>query len=387
MESNNFKNIAGYNSVKKELNDISRWYQRDNKLSNKEIKMPIGFIFHGPTGTGKSKFVSEFAKLFNYKKYYLTGEKENSCEELISLFNEASQNEKAIIVIDELDLYLEKDRKLSRVLQTELDKAYENGNILVFATTNNMHLIPRPLLRCGRFERKYEIGTPNQDDRNELIKYFLLKLDLDPNQIDTLYLAKIINNASGALIQTIIHDAYTRFNGEITTEAIEESYYYIEHGLLYDEEQVTYNKDVTAIHEIGHAVIAYKNKEYYNFYKAYLHKSQGARGMCKIFPTHEDDDNINKTIAQIEIALGGYVANNYINKIKTEGAYDDLIKANKLSRLVINVLGYKGLKYILKKYYQNERNETDFNCYRNEKLATKLLLKCERNVKKYIKKN
>ena len=235
MNKNYFSNIAGYNELKEELINISKWYYQDADFSAKGIKLPIGFIFHGPTGTGKSKFVSEFIKLFDYPNIYINGEKENSCEEVLNIFNEARKNNCSIIVIDELDLLIEKDRRLVRVLQTEIDKAYEDSNILVFATTNNLYSIPKPLMRCGRLERIYEVKKPNEEERKELIKLFLKNLDIDEKIFDVSYLSKIFVTCSGALIQSIIHDAYLRSNGNLTTDEIEKSLYILQNGIKYKE--------------------------------------------------------------------------------------------------------------------------------------------------------
>lgn len=163
MSELEFKNVYGYEEVKKELNLIKTWYEDETILNNPKIALPKGILFYGTPGNGKTLFVREFLNNFNVPKYIVEGRNENTSMEIKRMFEKAKKEKFAIVVIDELELLVEENSKEQRILQQELDGVVQKGTILVLATANNIRKVGDPLLRPGRFDKKIEISKPDRE--------------------------------------------------------------------------------------------------------------------------------------------------------------------------------------------------------------------------------
>ena len=382
MDNYGFKNIAGYEDVKEELVRILKWYKEEDKTIVNNIDLPKGIIFYGDSGCGKTTLMFEFAEMFNYPIFCIEGKSENLIEEFNNVFSTVKEEKNAVVVINDLDLLVGDNYIVQRLLMQELDSINNKTKIIVLATLNDIDF-DAILFRNGRFNRFFEIGTPKNTDIRKILNYYINKFNINLEENDLEYLTNVLTGCSGVDIKCIIEDAYLITNGNVTAEDIENSWYMIYYKKRFNNQEKDlngYNYEMVAIHEAGHVLLSYKNKDLINFYRATIQKNNDALGGCKTYPVLNTKYSLETIIAKIEISIAGYLAQKTICNYRDSGAITDLSDAKYYASTLINDLGYKGLKYIT-----NIDEDSDYTP--NEKIINKLLRKKEKEVTKYIIKN
>lgn len=383
MEKYCFNNIVGYDDVKDELIRILNWYSDDS--INKDVDLPSGIVFYGDSGCGKTTLMNEFAEMFDYPIFHINNNGENLVEELNNVFSTVKKEKNVVIVINDLDLLVCDNYYIQRLLIQKLDEIASKNKerkIIVLATTNDVDF-DVILFRNGRFNRFFEIGMPKSEDIINIVKYYANKLNirLDDNGFE--YLSNVLTGCSGVDIKCIIEDAYLITNGKVTVEDIENSWYMIYYKKRFNNNEKDlngYNYEMVALHEAGHVLLSYRNKDLINFYRATIQKNSDALGGCKTYPVPNTKYSLETIIAKIEIAIAGYLAQSIVCNYIDSGAAMDLSDAKYYASLLINELGYKGLKYI-----SNVDEKSDYTP--NEIIIKKLLKIKEKEVTRYIKKN
>ena len=219
-----FEKVYGYQEVKDELNRIKNWYENEDFLNNPKITLPKGILLYGRPGNGKTLFIREFINNFDCPKFIIEGRNDNTALEIKRMFEKAKKEKFAIVVIDELELLVDKNSREQRILQQELDGIEQKGSILVLATANDIDEVGAPLKRPGRFDKKIEIDKPTRSSRADIFKNMLLDLETDISNINFEHVSKHCTNVSGAEIKAIVNDVYLRCqNSQITEEEIEAS--------------------------------------------------------------------------------------------------------------------------------------------------------------------
>ena len=216
LNMSNFEHIAGYQNEKSELLGLRNILLNLNKLRESGIRMPRGVLLYGDPGVGKTvmarAIATEGVSLVELRAADCT--KDTSEDFVISAFDRARAQEPCILLIDELDkiadysdkYYKSENDRIMKVLLQELDGRKDNSGIIVVATCNNYSMLNPALLRSGRFDRIIEIGKPSLQDRIEIIRYYLSKINLE-KRIDEEYFAKITAGYSGARLECIINEA------------------------------------------------------------------------------------------------------------------------------------------------------------------------------------
>lgn len=391
-----FEKIYGYQKVKEEVERVIDWFVNRDKYKDLNVTIPKGFIFYGFPGCGKTLFLKGIKEKYQSHVVVLDGGDNSDdfdssfdvVKEIDKVFDQASKMDYGIILIDELDLLLDGRKHYIRELQTHMDGIESYDNVMVIAASNSISDFYDSLLRPGRFDRKIKVERPNKKDRHEILRNTFKVKNINISEEDINYLADILDTLTCAEIVAIINDAVLRnFGKNITTELIEESYHNYYYGShLYEEEDIKEKKFV-ALHEAGHALLVNKHRNYFNFYKATIKRNGDSRGMCKVYEVDENDQSLLKYVANNEIKLAGYIANKIIYNHMESGASEDLKDAIYNERVLVNSMGYKGIKYTLRQYVEGTRNETDSNCHRNELVTAREIRKLERSVTKYIKSN
>ena len=381
-----FENIYGFNKVKDELITMIDWFINRDEYKKLDVVIPKGIILYGPPGCGKTLFMKEIKNKYGSNVRIVNGDSKRPIEEIGDAFDTSVKIDFEIILIDELDLLLRDDNRLVRKLQTCMDGLNMYDNVLVIATANKLHEINDPLLRPGRFDRTLSLGRPSKNDRYEILKNLLSKKDINLSDMDIKFLTDLVNGSSCADIVALINDSILRNNGkQLSLEMIEKSYNLSFSAIPFCKGQKM--NEYVAMHEAGHALIIYKNKDYYMFYRACIDNEDGSRGKCKVFEVDENDSSLEKEIADIEIKIGGYLANKIVNNYIDSGSGLDLTGAVFHERVLVNSLGYKGINHVLRRYEEHSRNETERTCYKNEVIVRRDLKKIVKRVSIYIRKN
>ena len=381
-----FENIAGYEEVKKELLLIKSWWDNREEISKKGIDIPHGILFYGPIGTGKSMFTREFVNLFpDVTIIKIDGNHSLDKDEVTEKFEYArSLNKFCIILIDEFDFV---SRGEERELLTQLDGlGGDNSNIFVIATCNGYDNLNPALTRRGRLDYIIGLGNPNSKERISLFKFYFNKYGIE-GDYDFEYLSVITKGENAANIKGIVNEVRLRYGIHPTMQEIEKMVDKInKRDMEYYGDNEDYDDFMTAVHEIGHAIVAMQYKDLFTVYKITLEKNSLAGGLCKVFPTDKQPNSMERMIADIEISMGGYIACKTIYGYMDRGAVEDLERARCLSAALVNSFGYKGFLPLLA-HDPKSIPTSPFKKRINERKSERILKKCERNVKKLVKKN
>lgn len=385
-EESNFNKIAGYDEIKQELLLIKSWLDNKDEIKKIGVDTPKGILFAGPIGTGKSLFAREFTNLFpDATVLKINLDKEYGRDEVTEKFEYArSLNRFVIILIDEFDLVA---RREERELLTELDGlGGDNSNIFVVATCNGYENLNPALIRRGRLDYIIGIGNPTFNERINLLKFYFNKYGIQ-GEFDYEYLALITKGENAVNIKAIANETRLRFGENPTIANIEEMIDKIdkrEREYYGDSEE--HDRFLEAVHEVGHAVVAWQHQDFFKFYKATLEDNSLAGGICKVFPTNLMPGSAERSIADIEISIGGYLACLMLYNYKDKGAISDLERARHQSAALVNTYGYEGFESLLN--HDLRGMPTSPNKKRNnEKKSEKILARCEKTVRKIIREN
>lgn len=378
-----FENIIGYDYVKKELQLIISWYNNDEYINNENAKLPNGILFYGPPGNGKTFFIRELVNQFKDNSFVIDGDNENILDEITSTYKKARNNKLALVLIDEIDLLIDKDSKALRILQDEIDGVNKGKErVLTVATTNHLYDIPDPLLRTGRFDRMIMINDPQNDDKKKLLNYYFDKLNVKTKFKDYEIVLNLLGHKSCSDIMSICNDCYFRFKNEIITEEkLVESISKIDSQNSNFMETKTKE---TAYHEIGHYLMVKKHSKYFNVFEV---KFTDRGGVCKFGERENVYKSTDMALADIEIGLGGLAAEKVLYGSFTLGVEDDLEKVREKINYYVNRYSHRSIGTVLRRYSEYHRMETEKTRYKNEQVSNKLLIKCYKNAVKYLKKH
>lgn len=381
---NPFDNIIGLENQKKEVLLVTKWFKNSNELKAKGITIPKGIILFGDPGNGKSLFIKEIIKYMKCPVFIFNGNTDNFATEIVDVFNKAKNEKQAIIVIDELDLLIDKENSIIRALQECLDGVESSDNILVLSATNDLYEIPDPLLRNGRLEKIIHISNPTGKDCIELLKKLLnnFKISL-PQDFDEESLELSFSGVSCAAVKAIVNDLVLR-NGfdNITNEMIHDSICNITNNIKSSEQ--LYNLDV-AIHEAGHAVMAKRYSEYFKIGRLALGFRGGSVAAKEVEKNYWPYE---KCIADIQISMAGVIAQKILCGTGSRGCENDLERARNMAYNIINKSGYSSCWETLPDTkFNSTRRESVFKLRKNEHKIEKLLKTCEKDATKYLKKH
>lgn len=376
-------NVIGHENQKKELLAVIDWFKRSKELKAKGVSIPKGVILFGEPGNGKSLLIKETIKCCEAPVFVFQGEQQNVVEGIFETFKKAREAGHSIIVFDELDLLINKERRVIRALQENLDGVESNDDILVLAATNSIREIPTPLIRHGRLEKLIKIPYPTGQEAFELLKKHFKEFNVPlPPDIDEEEVALSLHGISCAGIKAVVNDVVLRNGFEnITAEMLDNSIYNITDRVKDTPEED--NLEV-AIHEAAHAVMA---KAYPEFFMINRLNISGASGRFLAKEVERGFWPYEKVIADIKISMAGNLAQKIICGHGSRGCEEDLQNARINAYNVINMNGYSSCWETLPIVSSRARMETQKKRRRNERKIEKLLRKCEKETIKYIKEH
>ena len=376
-------NVIGHENQKKELLAVIDWFKHSQELKAKGVSIPKGVILFGAPGNGKSLLMKEIIRCVDAPVFVFQGEQTNIVEGIVNTFKEARAKGHSIIVFDELDLLINKDARVIRALQENLDGVESNDDILVLAATNYLDDIPRPLLRNGRLEKLIRVPYPTCEEALKLLKKHFNEFNVPlPDDFDEDEVALSLNGISCASVKAVVNDVVLRNGFEnITTDMIDDSIYNITNRVkdAPDEDNLE-----VAIHEAAHAVVA---KAYPEFFTINRLNISGAAGEFHAKEVTNDFWPYDKVIADIKISMAGVIAQKIICGRGSRGCDDDLQHARKCAYNLFNVCGYSTCWETLPEVGPRARTETFIKKRKMERKIEALLRKCEKETCKYIKAN
>lgn len=358
-----FKDVAGIDEEKKELEEIVDFLKNGDKYIKLGAKIPKGVLLVGPPGTGKTLMAKAVAGEAGVPFFSISGSDfvemfvGVGASRVRDLFEQAKKHQPCIIFIDEIDAvgrqrgagmgggHDEREQTLNQLL-VEMDGFDENTNIIVIAATNRPDILDNALLRPGRFDRQIYINAPDVRGREQILKVHAKNKQLD-SEVDLKTLAKRTPGFTGADLQNLLNEAAllaARYNKDkISMDDIDNSIDRVIAGIEKKSKVMTdEDKELTSYHEVGHALIARLLKDADDLHKISIIPRGWALGITWTKPKDEKvHTNKAKLLAQITVSLGGRAAEEIIygkDRVST-GASQDLVNVTNIARKMVTAWG------------------------------------------------
>lgn len=359
-----FKDVGGMNEAKKELEEIVDFLKNPKKYAKVGARTPKGVLLVGPAGTGKTLLARAVAGEANVQFLSIAGSE--FMEMLVGvgasrardLFETAKRIAPSIIFIDEIDAigrmrsrngmssHDEREQTLNQIL-VEMDGFTQNDNVIVMAATNRGDMLDPALVRPGRFDRRVQINLPDLEERK-----FILSIHAKNKKfVDGLDWAKVAKRTvgfSGADLENMLNEAAIALaredRTEVTLEDIEEASLKVKYGPSKKRLQDDKEKQMTAYHEAGHAVLAHVLP-----YADPVHRisivSRGQALGYTFTPPEKDKLQVLKSelIDDMTVMLGGRAAEMLVFKEQTAGASNDIDRATRIARSMVVRFGMSKL--------------------------------------------
>lgn len=358
-----FKDVAGIDEEKQELEEIVDFLKNGEKYIKLGAKIPKGVLLVGIPGTGKTLMAKAVAGEAGVPFFSISGSDfvemfvGVGASRVRDLFDQAKKHQPCIIFIDEIDAvgrqrgaglgggHDEREQTLNQLL-VEMDGFDENTNIIVIAATNRPDILDNALLRPGRFDRQIVINRPDILGREQILTVHAKNKPLS-DEVDLKVVAKRTPGFTGADLQNLLNEAAllaARHNkAKIEMEDLEEASDKVMAGpekksrIISDEE-----KENTAYHEVGHALLAKLLKNCDPLHKVSIIPRGMALGITMTLP-EKDHLTLRKDqlLDRITMTLGGRVAEElvYGPDSITTGASNDLEKVTALARKMVTAYG------------------------------------------------
>lgn len=358
-----FKDVAGIDEEKQELEEIVDFLKNGEKYIKLGAKIPKGVLLVGVPGTGKTLMAKAVAGEAGVPFFSISGSDfvemfvGVGASRVRDLFEQAKKHQPCIIFIDEIDAvgrqrgagmgggHDEREQTLNQLL-VEMDGFDENTNIIVIAATNRPDILDNALLRPGRFDRQIVVHRPDILGREQILNVHAKNKPL-AEEVDLKVLAKRTPGFTGADLQNLLNEAAllaARNNKEkIEMPDLEEAIDKVIAGpekksrIISDEE-----KENTAYHEVGHALLAKLLKDTDPLHKVSIIPRGMALGITMTLP-EKDHLTLKKSqlLDRITMLLGGRVAEEIIYgpDCITTGASNDLEKVTATARNMVTTYG------------------------------------------------
>ena len=356
-----FKDVAGLQEEKEDLQEIVDFLKEPKKYLQVGARIPKGVLLVGPPGTGKTLLAKAVAGEANVPFFSISGSEfvemfvGMGAAKVRDLFKQANEKAPCIVFIDEIDTIGkkrdgnisgndEREQTLNQLL-TEMDGFDGSKGVVILAATNRPDSLDPALLRPGRFDRRIPVELPDLQGREEILKVHAKKIKVSDN-VDFREIAKAASGASGAELANIVNEAALRAvrdRRKFATQAdMEESIEVVIAGYQ-KKSRVLSEKEklIVSYHEIGHALVAAKQTESAPVHKiTIIPRTSGALGY-----TMQVDDGDHYLMTKEELAnkiatfTGGRAAEELIFHSITTGASNDIEQATKLARAMISRYG------------------------------------------------
>ena len=355
-----FKDVAGLEGVKADLQEIVDYLKSPEKFQKLGGRVPKGVLLNGSPGTGKTLLARAIAGEAGVPFYSVSGSEfiqmfvGVGASRVRDLFQTAKENSPAIIFIDEIDAvgrqrgaglgggHDEREQTLNQIL-SEMDGFSPSDSVIVVAATNRPDVLDPALLRPGRFDRHITVSRPTLRGRLEIFKVHVREVPLDQD-VDLEKIAAATVGLTGADIRNIVNEAALWAARNDKTRVAMEDFEYARDKVLIGakREEVLQRdeKEKTAYHEAGHTIAAWFLPGARRVHKVTIIPRGRSLGNTQILPS-EDRVSMSKSELEDELVvlLGGRAAERLIYDQTTVGAENDLERATSLARRMVTHWG------------------------------------------------
>jgi cell division protease FtsH len=352
-----FKDVAGVDEAKEELQEIIEFLKEPQKFQKLGGRIPKGVLLMGPPGTGKTLLARAVAGEANVPFFSISGSDfvemfvGVGASRVRDLFEQGKKNAPCIIFIDEIDAvgrhrgaglgggHDEREQTLNQLL-VEMDGFESNEGVILVAATNRPDVLDPALLRPGRFDRRIVVNRPDVKGREGILSVHTKKIPLS-DDVDVHVLARGTSGFSGADLANLVNEAAlnaARYNKKVVAMA---DFEFAKDKVLMGSERRSMiisdeEKKVTAVHEAGHALLTVVLPHADPIHKVTIIPRGMALGVTQQLPL-DDRHNYSRDYLedQIAILMGGRIAEEITNGRLTTGAGNDIERATEMARKMV----------------------------------------------------
>ena len=358
-----FKDVAGLQEEKEELEEIVDFLKNPIKYTDLGARIPKGVILTGPPGTGKTLLAKAVAGEAGVPFFSISGSDfvemfvGVGASRVRDLFEEAKKNAPCIVFIDEIDAVArrrgtgmggghdEREQTLNQML-VEMDGFGINEGIIVMAATNRIDILDPAILRPGRFDRKVVVGRPDVQGRLDILNVHASKKPLG-DDVDLESLARTTAGFTGADLENLLNEAAINAAKAkrkfISNEDI--NYAFVKVGIGVEKRSKIISekeKKITAYHESGHAILFHLLPDVGPVHTiSIIPTGMGAAGYTMPLPERDEMFNTRgKMLQNIIVSLGGRIAEELVFDDITTGASQDIKQATETARSMVTKYGF-----------------------------------------------
>jgi len=352
-----FKDVAGVDEAKEELQEIIDFLREPQKFQKLGGRIPKGVLLMGAPGTGKTLMARAVAGEANVPFFSISGSDfvemfvGVGASRVRDLFEQGKKNAPCIVFIDEIDAvgrhrgaglgggHDEREQTLNQLL-VEMDGFESNEGVILVAATNRPDVLDPALLRPGRFDRRITVSRPDVKGREGILDVHTKKIPMS-DDVDVAVLARGSSGFSGADLASLVNEAAlnaARYNQKVVRmhdfESAKDKVLMgaERRSLIISEDE----KRVTAIHEAGHALLAVMLPQAEPIHKVTIIPRGMALGLTQQLPVDEKHNYSREYLEdQIAILLGGRIAEEITIGSITTGAGNDLERATEMARRMV----------------------------------------------------
>jgi len=359
-----FKDVAGVDEAKKELEEVVDFLKHPQKYRLLGARTPKGVLLVGPSGVGKTLLARAVAGEAGVPFFSMAGSE--FMEMLVGvgasrvrdLFGTAKKAAPSIIFIDEIDAigrqrgygiaggHDEREQTLNQIL-VEMDGFTPNDNVIVVAATNRGDLLDPALLRPGRFDRRVMLDMPDIEGRKEILAIHARGKPFT-KEVNWEKVAKRTVGFSGADLENMLNEAAilaARDNQKaIEMKNVEEAAVKVKLGPERKRFRTEEDKKLTAYHEAGHAIVNYFASQMDPVHRISIVARGVSLGHTLIPPARDRSHETRvRLVEQIQVMMGGRAAENLIFNEMTTGAANDIDQATRIARAMVMEFGMSDL--------------------------------------------
>jgi cell division protease FtsH len=352
-----FKDVAGVEEAKDELQEIVEFLKEPQKFQKLGGRIPKGVLLMGPPGTGKTLLARAIAGEANVPFFSISGSDfvemfvGVGASRVRDLFEQGKKNAPCIIFIDEIDAvgrhrgaglgggHDEREQTLNQLL-VEMDGFESNEGVILIAATNRPDVLDPALLRPGRFDRRVVVDRPDINGRLGILKVHTRNIPVDES-VNLLVIARGTPGFAGADLSNLVNEAALIAARRNKKKVDMGDFEFAKDKVLMGAERKTMmltddEKTITAYHEAGHALIACFTPGADPLHKVTIIPRGRALGLTMQLPS-EDKYTYKKQYVETQIAIlmGGRVAEEITQNDITTGAGNDIERATEMARRMV----------------------------------------------------